>query len=505
MSTVNFHKGSQGTYLNAWSNSGENLSAFKYANSIYFAYDKGVLYLDGSAYGVTDPTQFDRSIVDVEYTPATKDNAASLTFKPASNSYESTVIYLPKVSSASQNLINVTSYDYGSSCDYEISMKYDASSGIGVGDDGLMLNVGLDYTDNKISLKDKNGNVIGAQIDATDFTKDKFLSSASYVTLVENEITGYSAGNYLKLDFSTVNRTDGGETITGTDTIYVDVTKLNKYVAGKGISISDTNTVSINLSSKAETQKYLNVEDGSLTLTGIEDGFLDASVHAKELVTTLGKTIDNYTINDISLGNQPLVLNSGDLKIDYNDYISASHNNDNYIYDPSDGSLYTGYVGQNDTMTMAFIKVQNKMNDLVENRVANEIKNNINKLVAAIGDSINASDVSYIPKSSSIYHYINNLSSISEEIENLDTNLYSELQSIKKTAGTYDDSTNLPGAVVSRVNQSNGQIDVIHQSLGSVEIGTSVGSDSSIGIKSSDTVSQAFEKTNNTILWHTID
>ncbi len=499
MAKVKFRRGNQETYLKAWEASNHDVSKFKYTDSIYFAYDKGILYLDGSSYGVPSGTDFSNIISDIDYTPATEYNPAAITFNKDTSS--SKVIYFPHVSSNSSNIISVQTISTDKDTNYTIDFNYN-NSGLTDSSKGLSLDLNLNYEDHHIRLKDSKGQQIGQDVDATNFIKDKFLGGAEYVVLLDNEVPGYPAGNYLKLTFNTVNRDDSseGEIIEGTDIVYIDITKLNKYINGNGIIIDASNKVNISLKNNAETLRYLSLEDGSLGITNLENDLNDVSANADIKIKGLKETIDNYTINDISLGQQPFKISSHNIKVDFSKALNDINVDENYIYDVSDGSLYSGNVAQNDTISVAFIKVQNKMQDLVDNRVTSMISDQIKALRKSIGDAISSTDSSYLPKSPDAYHYIYNLSSLSEEIEQLDKMLYQEISNVKASMN-YNDITNLPGNVVTFVNQKDGKIDVTHDNLGNIKIGTGVNSDKD-GITNNTTLSELGNITNKSILWH---
>ena len=112
------------------------------------------------------------------------------------------------------------------------------------------------------------------------------------------------------------------------------------------------------------------------------------------------------------------------------------------------------------------IKIQNRIESAISGDVSTMIQKEVGKLITAIGDSINPSDSSYIPRHGT--NYIDDKGSISDEIYSLDQSLKNEIDRITKS---YIDSGYTNKSVVVRVDQTNNKINVQRTNLGDIVIG----------------------------------
>ena len=255
----------------------------------------------------------------------------------------------------------------------------------------------------------------------------------------------------------------------------------------------------MSLSQSSETQQYLTIDDGSLTLVGINKAFEDSSAWLASYTVTkvaeLKGTVDNYTINDISIGSNP-VLDSDNIAMDYKNFLPGDLFNDDYEFNVEDTSTISGPVKQGDSMSTAIIKIQNRVENAITNDVSNLIKTEVGKVIKAIGDSIDPADSSYIPRHGS--NYIDDLGSISEEILSLDNSLKTVPDDITKS---FVDDNFSSSKVVVRVDQARNQIDVQHETLGDIVIGNA---NDSVIIGKNNTLGQAIETIDETIRWNDV-
>lgn len=116
---------------------------------------------------------------------------------------------------------------------------------LNLSDDGLLsatVNLYYDEDSEEIKLLDKNNNVIGTAISAKPFIKDGMLSDVEIVT--------EDGKKYIEFTWNVTVKTEvDGETVetTKTDRIAIEDIVI-AYTAGNGISISNTNEVSVKAS-----------------------------------------------------------------------------------------------------------------------------------------------------------------------------------------------------------------------------------------------------------------
>lgn len=480
MAQVAFYRGKEQKYLDAIE-SGNH----KYDNGIYFAQDTGVIWLDGSAYGVTDVPALDYAITSVQY----DSSAGSVTFSPKDPNKASTVLWLPKVE-GNPGIAVTSTYGGNDQRTFKIGLNIDPDyrNSLKIGENGLKLGLNLKYANKSISIEDDQGNKIGNSISAADFIKDGMLESAEYVAIGSVNDQGLAAGKYLKLTFVVGNYEDGELVAIERNDVYVNLNELSAYRSGKGIVIDEEGKINVSLASNAETNKYLTVNDGSLAIHGIDKAIDDQSTYFSGELEKQKATIDDYTINDISVSLSP-TLHTGNIQVDYRDSIRGAI--DGYVYDIQDGSNYgSGNIVQGDTLNQAFIKLQNKLQDF-DGDLGDllKIKNELREVESAIGAVI-GTDGKYVPRTDS--SFINGLGSVSEEIQRLD----SVLGSFLAGANLSDENT---GQVIVRVTQVEGVVSVEKKDVGELPIGTM--SNESGVIDSSTSVGNAFGTINDSILW----
>lgn len=489
---VKFYRGKNSSYKTAWDDAAHSLSKFKYAGCIYFAYDTGSLWLDGSNYGISDAEALDTAIVKVTYRAGEGTDPARITFTPKDANKANTYVYLPVVTAAEESIV-VTPVSTANSTEYKIGLS---TAGVL---NNLKMSLKHDHLAGTISIIDKNGDVIGSSIETGDFTRGTVMKSATYQVIGEDEVAGLAPGKYLHMEFSTGDWNNGTFIDSSLSDVYINLTQLANFSSGGGISIDENNRISLSLSQNAETQQYLAIEDGSLSLTGVNKALEDSSAwlasYAVTKVTELKNTIDNYTINDISIGSNP-TLDSDNITMDYKNFLSGDVFNDDYEFNIEDTSTIVGPVKQGDSMSIALIKIQNRVENAITNDVSALVKGEIGKVVKAIGDAIDPADSSYIPRHGT--NYIDDLGSISEEISTLDQSLKTVTDSITKT---YNDAGYKSDKVVVRVDQTRNLIDVQRQTLGDVVLGSN--SDAEL-IDKNSTLADAMKTVDNTIKWNMI-
>ena len=490
---VKFYRGRNESYKTAWDDAAHSLSRFKYAGCIYFAYDTGSLWLDGSNYGISGAEALDTAIIKVTYRAGEGEEPARISFTPKDSTKPNTYVYLPSVSSGEESIL-VTPVSSANSTDYKISLS---TAGVL---NNLKLSLRQDNANGTISIIDKNGETVGAPVETSDFTRDSKIKSATYKIVGEDEIAGLEAGKYLHLEFTDGDWVNGRYVDGSINDIYVNLSEVANFRAGAGISIDEENKINLSLSQSSETQQYLAIEDGSLALTGVNKAIEDSSSwlssYAVSKITELKGVIDNYTINDISIGSNP-TLDSDNIAMDYKNFLPGDVFNDEYEFNVEDTSTIVGPVKQGDSMSTALIKIQNRIESAISGDVSTMVKSEVGKVIKAIGDAIDPADSSYIPRRGT--NYIDNLGSISEEISELDRSLKLVTDDITKT---YNDSGYSNSKVVVRVNQTKNLIDVQHETLGDIVVGNT--GNSKI-LKDSDTLGKTIETIDQTLIWNFSD
>jgi len=489
---VKFYRGKNSSYKTAWDDAAHSLARFKYAGCIYFAYDSGSLWLDGSNYGISGAEALDSAIVKVTYRAGEGEDPARITFTPKDPTKSNTYVYLPTVTSGEESIV-VNTISSANSTEYKLALS---TSGVL---NNLKLSLKHDLAAGTISIIDKNGDTVGSPIETSDFTKDTRMKSATYKVVGEDEVAGLEPGKYLHLEMSSGDWYNGNFIETDLNDVWVNLTELANFKAGGAITIDENNRISLSLSQNSETQQYLSIEDGSLALNGVNKMFEDSSAwlasYAVSKIAELKSTIDNYTINDISIGSNP-TLDTDNITMDYKNFLPGDLFNEEYEFNIEDTSTIVGPVKQGDSVSTALIKIQNRVENAITNDVSVLIKTEVGKVIKAIGDSIDPADSSYIPRHGS--NYIDSLGSVSEEILTLDRSLKTVTDDITKS---FNDSGYAASKVVVRVDQERNQVDVQHETLGDVVLGNANGS---VIVSQSSTLGQAIETIDETIRWNDV-
>ena len=169
---------------------------------------------------------------------------------------------------------------------------------------------GADYDSTTKEIRFYNGDTVIDTIDATAFIKDGMLDNVEVVTI--------SGEKYLRFTFNT----DAGK-----ETIDIKVSDFaGLYTAGSGITVSDSNEISIKLADKGDTG-FLRLDGDGLYLTGITDMSSDlrelsaATVHVEgDLYEFSGAVMDKELViaaafND--LNDRVLELEDGAEMLDH--------------------------------------------------------------------------------------------------------------------------------------------------------------------------------------------
>ena len=490
---VKFYRGKNSSYKTAWDDAAHSLAKFKYAGCIYFAYDSGSLWLDGSNYGISGAEALDSAIVKVTYRAGEGEAPSRITFTPKDSAKPNTYVYLPSVTSGEESIV-VTPISSANSTEYKIGLS---TAGVL---NNLKLSLKHDVATGVISIIDKNGDTVGYTVDTQDFTKDTRMKSATYLTVGEDDIAGLAPGKYLHMEFATGDWKNGSYVDSSLSDVYVNLSEVANFKAGDAIYIDEENKINLSLSHGSETQQFLSIEDGSLALTGInklvEDSSEWHSSFTVSKVNDLKALIDNYTVNDISIGSNP-TLDSDDITMDYKNFLPGDLFSDEYEFNVEDTSNVVGPVKQGDSISTALIKIQNRVENAISGDVSTMVKTEVGKVIKAIGDSIDPVDGSYISRNGT--NYIDGLGSISDEIYTLDQSLKRVTDDITKT---YKDNGYSNSSVVVKVSQTRNLIDVQHTTLGDVILGNSEGAEV---LKDTESLGKNLKAVDDSIHWNLVE
>lgn len=231
-------------------------------DGLYFAIDKGEIYLNDSVYGS------DETVTDVEMT---EDGTALIVHRKGLEDKTIDLVELmAKASATGAGLM--TAADKIALDELSAAFKNDELGkvqGVAAGDKILSMTdklisatVSLTYDSEtkKIKLLGKDNADLGS-VDATPFIKDGMISEATLVTDPE----GQEAGKYLMFKWNT----DSGIS----DPTYVPLTELvDVYTAGDAIAISDNNEISVVVAESTEAQTNYLVNDGGLKVAEMGAG-----------------------------------------------------------------------------------------------------------------------------------------------------------------------------------------------------------------------------------------
>ena len=246
-------------------------------NAIYFAQDKGYLYVNGVRYGGDDALKVkdvtvNGSVLTVTYTDNTTKQIDVLDLIP-----EATASAKGLMSAADKDFVDELASERAAGMSFLSAEQASTIAAVKSGNyenivetvsgDILSLNgkditatVSLTYEDNTIKLLGKDDVVLG-EVDATPFIKDGMISSAELVTDPE----GQEPGKYLVLTWNT----DSGES----EPTYVPLTELvDVYTAGNAIEITDANEIKVVVAESTEVETNYLVNDGGLKVSEMGAG-----------------------------------------------------------------------------------------------------------------------------------------------------------------------------------------------------------------------------------------
>ena len=234
-------------------------------DGLYFAIDKGEIYLNDSVYGS------EYTVTDVKMNEDGTELIVS--YREHEDKTINLIDLLVKASSTSAGLmsaedkINLDKLTTAFAND-----ELGKVQGIAEGDKVLSISeklisatLDLKYADKKIQLLGINDAVI-AEIDAADFIKDSVLDNVEIIT--ENDV------KYIEFTWAVSD----GETAK-TDRIAV-ADLASEYVAGLGIIISETNEVAIKVAEVEGKTNFLEVDENGL---GVYEVNANAAVLQKDI------------------------------------------------------------------------------------------------------------------------------------------------------------------------------------------------------------------------------
>ena len=231
-------------------------------DGLYFATDKGEIYLNDSVYGSGE------TVTDVEMN---EDGTELIVYRKGQEAKTIDLVeMMAKASATGAGLM--TAADKIALDELSTAFKNDELGkvqGIAEGDKILSMTdklvsatVSLTYDSEtkKIKLLGKDNADLGS-VDATPFIKDGMISEAELVTDPE----GQEAGKYLMFKWNT----DAGVS----EPTYVPLTELvDVYTAGAAIAISEGNEISVVVAESTEAQTNYLVNDGGLKVAEMGAG-----------------------------------------------------------------------------------------------------------------------------------------------------------------------------------------------------------------------------------------
>lgn len=250
----------------------ESFDKVLHKDGLYFAIDKGEIYLNDSVYGS------DETVTDVKMT---EDGTALIVSRKGQDDKTIDLVELmAKASATSAGLM--TAADKIALDELSAAFKNDELGKVqGVADGDKILSmtdklvsatVSLTYDEanKKIKLVGKDNADLG-EVDASAFIKDGMLDDVSVETIVADEEGNVPAGTvagekYVKFTW----KVQEGEVLK---TDYIAVADLAKtYVAGNAISISENNEIGVVLATSTEAQTNYLVNDGGLKVAEMGAG-----------------------------------------------------------------------------------------------------------------------------------------------------------------------------------------------------------------------------------------
>ena len=241
-------------------------------DGLYFATDKGEIYLNDSVYGS------DEIVTDVEMN---EDGTELIVYRKGQEAKTIDLVeMMAKASSEGAGLM--TAADKTALDELSTAFKNDELGkvqGVAEGDKILSMTdklvsatVSLTYDSDakKIKLLGKDNADLG-EVDASAFIKDGMLDDVSVETIVADEEGNVPAGTvagekYVKFTW----KVQEGEELK---VDYIAVSELAKtYVAGNAISISDNNEIGVVIAANTEAQTNYLVNDGGLKVAEMGAG-----------------------------------------------------------------------------------------------------------------------------------------------------------------------------------------------------------------------------------------
>lgn len=246
-------------------------------NAIYFAQDKGYLYVNGVRYGGDDAIKVkdvtvNGSVLTVTYTDNTTKQINVLDLIPEASDVAAGLMsagdkeFVDELSSNWKAGMSFLSADQAATIqtvangNYENKIETVSGSILSMNGKDITATVSLTYEDNTIKLLGKDSIVLG-EVDATPFIKDGMISSAELVTDPE----GQEPGKYLVLTWNT----DAGESAP----TYVPLTELvDVYTAGNAIEITSANEIKVVVADSTESETNYLVNEGGLKVSEMGAG-----------------------------------------------------------------------------------------------------------------------------------------------------------------------------------------------------------------------------------------
>jgi hypothetical protein len=249
-------------------------------NAIYFAQDKGYLYVNGVRYGGDDALKVkdvtvEGSVLTVTYTDNTTKQINVLDLIP-----EATAEAKGLLSAADKDFIDELAGERNAGMSFMSADQAAIIAGVGqyenkvetvsgnilsiVGKD-ITATVSLTYEDNTIKLLGKDSAVLGT-VDATPFIKDGMLEDVTIVEATEDAPVGeYTSGKHMVFTW----KVQDGETKTDS----IPVSELAQtYTAGNAIEITEANEVAVVVAESTEAETNYLVNDGGLKVSEMGAG-----------------------------------------------------------------------------------------------------------------------------------------------------------------------------------------------------------------------------------------
>lgn len=249
----------------------------KHENAIYFAEDKGFLYVNGVRYGGDDAVK----VKDV----AVNGNVLTLSYTDNTTKDINILDILPEATETSKGLLSASdkgfidelagernagmsfmSADQAQTIanvkagNYDNKVETVSGNILSISEKNITATVSLTYKDNKIQLLGKDGADLGT-VDATPFIKDGMLEDVEIVEASEEKPIGENkVGKFIVFTW----KVQDGETKID----YIPVADLAKtYVAGNAIELTESNEIAVVVAESTEGSTNYLVNDGGLKVS----------------------------------------------------------------------------------------------------------------------------------------------------------------------------------------------------------------------------------------------